>query len=254
MRPDESKAILRYFHLNELEECPADILDWPPVDFARKLRDLGYGKFASIGAPEDWLAKLAQGTGRFVPEDLLSLLLSRADAYRSDLGLDGNDVLEIPNATGVIGRRYGLALEIREPQVEHGVRAGTAFAAIVHKDRNAANVSVIVSDAETIIGTLDWVFVRPSTPSGPAFALLATREHSGGGAQLGYRIIGQPGRRDVFAFLFAKKPPLGAGWFGKDADPRLDKTRSEALRDAVEVARTTGSVTATRLVYDAVTA
>jgi hypothetical protein len=85
MSLNETAIILRYFRLDELPGCPTDILDWPPIDFARKLRDLRYGKFAGIGAPEDWLAKLAQGTGRFVPEDLLSLLLSRVDAYRSDL-------------------------------------------------------------------------------------------------------------------------------------------------------------------------
>ena len=244
-------AIVKYFKLNELDGCPNDILDWPPGDFARKLRELGYGKFVGAEAPGDWLSALTQGTGRFVPDELLSLLLSRGDAYRG-LGLEGDDIREIPNATGVIGRRYGLALEIREPQVEGAVRTGKAFAVLVHRDRSTNVVSVLVTNPDTIIGVLDWVFVRPVAPSGPAFALLAERECCDHGTQVGYRINGAPGRRDVFVFLFTKRPTLGAGWLGKDADSRLDKERSEALREAVEGARKTGAVTGTRFVYDAV--
>ena len=245
-------GIFRYFKLNELDGCPDDILDWAPADFARRLRELGYGKFVGGEAPGDWLSGLTQGTGRFVPEEVLSLLLSRGDAYRG-LGLEGDDIPEIPNATGVIGRRYGLALEIGDPQVE-AVRAGKAFAVLVHRDRSTKVVSVFVSNADTLIGLLDWVFVRSATPSGSSFALLAERERGGGGTQVGYRINGTPGRRDLFVFLFAKRPTLGTGWLGRDTEPRLDKERSEALRAAVEDARETGAVTGTRFVYDAVAA
>jgi len=238
------------------------ILSWPPARFHRELLRVGYGKYRSLNQVKDWLETLpVLEAGRFVPEELLTLL-TRTDSHRG-LGSPGDG--DIPSADGIIGQRYGLALEIEAGDVASAVQRGTAYALLVHCERHSEMLTVVVCDDSWLIRPLSWLFM-PLTEAdpededfdkkmlgrgAPIVALLAERQRDQVALRVGFEIIGNPGLRDIYLFLFANRPVLGDAWFGAKTGQVLKENMVKPLMDAISAAERQQGVKVGHIVYEA---
>jgi hypothetical protein len=253
LAPWEFETVAKFFKLNELKGFSANMLVLPHQEFQDTLIAMGFGKLAGPKG-DDWFHAMAQTTGSFVPEALLSLMQGTS-AYRG-LGLEGDETSEIPNATCQIGQRYGIALEVGEQAVAVALREGSAYGIMLHHDRLTRTTMVLTTDGPIKLGTMASIFVRPARPQEvtglPRVALLSEDAIQDGMPRVGFRVSGGPGRRDIFAFLFARRPKLGPGWHAGGAT--LDTVMSQNLKSAVEAAQAEVGITIRRIVYDAIPA
>ena len=240
------------------------ILSWKPARFHRELLRVGYGKYRSLNQTRDWLETLPLlEAGRFVPEELLTLL-ARTDSHRG-LGFSGDGDGDIPSAEGVIGKRYGLALEIEAGNVASAVQRGSAYVLFVHCERHSEMLTVVVCDDNWLIRPLSWLFV-PLTAAdpeaedfdeerigcgAPTVVLLAERERDQAALRIGFEIIGGPGLRDIYLFIFSDRPFLGDAWFGTKTGQILRADMTKPLMDAVSAAERQQGIKVGHIVYEA---
>jgi hypothetical protein len=249
-------------------------LRFDPAEFRRELVRVGYGMFESLDRTEEYLSTLAISQGFFLAEEFLLLLSGERGSYRS-FGGEKTEPPEIPAPRGVIGQRYGLALEIAGDAraVAKAVSKREAHCVLLHRDRSEGKLTVAGSGRDCIVGSIDRVFGASGDADDPDEAdgaaadhnlltnnvLVADRTTKNGVTRLGYLIGGDPGRRDVYVFLFTSPPRLGPLWqdvtIGTVVEPNIALALMEAVATFRRDAEESGSigVMVSHVVFDAVT-
>jgi hypothetical protein len=237
--PAEAEVVAKYFQFpNGL--APLDLFS-SPIQFRIKLMGVGYGLYRGLKEARDWLDKLPVTPGRFVPEEFLEQL-AREDNYRSSLGDQTDGLRDVPSASGQLGQRYGIAVEVSGGDVADAVLQGQAHAILVHVQRDIDHATVHFSREGDAIRAVSSLFSKPlardpdeyddveeSETAPPAIALLVNPEFAGAKKRLGFRIDGTPGLRDVYVFLFAMSPDPGPSWRGMRDGAELNAEMAKSL-------------------------
>jgi hypothetical protein len=243
---------VRTLELDQLgEEFPIDSFEIPPVQFESLLRRLRYG-WLQAEPVFDWLEGFDHHACSFVPEQAVRLLLV---PYRDSFGRAAPQNLEEADATGQLGRRYGILMHVDAGPVLDAVRQRAAAALIIHQDRATQALDMIVTDPTAGRGSMGVVAATAPQEPDPELAILDGLEaasHSSpcllAGNDGGYVISGVRGRRDVYVTLFVRSA-LSASLLEHSGPFGPNETR--ALRHAVEKALQARQVQAVRFVYDA---
>jgi len=243
---------VKTLELDELgEDFPIDSFDLPPVQFESLLRRLRYGWFQAEPV-FDWLEGFDHHACSFVPEQAVRLLLV---PYRDSFGRAAPQYLDEADATGQLGRRYGILMHVDTGPVLDAVRRRDATALIIHQDRATQALDLIVTDPAVGRGSMGLVAATASREPDPELAILDGLEEGShscpcllAGNDGGYVISGVRGRRDVYVTVFVRNALPDSllehsGPFGPN--------ETRALRHAVERALQSRQVQAVRFVYDA---
>jgi hypothetical protein len=239
MQPDDAETVAKYFRFPRGLEPLA--LFSPPMQFRLQLKRAAYGLYQPLKSGRDQMEDLPVTPGLFIPEELMQLL-SRTDSYRSSLGGQADGARDVPSASGEIGERYGIAVEVSGGPVAEAVRQGQAHAILVHVQRDVDQATVHFTRESDAIRPLSWLFAKPvprdpdeygdaDEPDAPpaALALLVNPQPVGPRRRLGYPIGGTPGLRDVYVFLFAMRPDPGPSWHGAKDGQELTDDMAKSL-------------------------
>ena len=238
LKPHEMDQLGEYFGFGKLGLANW-ILESEPAEFRRELARVGFGKYESMNRAQAYLEELPLLAGYFLPENFLMPLLGRGESYRG-FGVEGPESEEVPNASGFLGQRYGLALEVASGEVADAVRGGRAYALLLHQVRGSRDLTVAELGAKHLFSAGAPLFVR-AVASDPyldesevrTVAVLAEYSNEEGTPRAGYKIAGLPGRRDVYIFLFAEAPQLGDHWRGVGPDALVSPDMLQSLMNVI---------------------
>lgn len=243
---------IKTLELDQLgEDFPVDSFDLPPVQFESLLRRLRYG-WLQAEPVFDWLGTFDHHACSFVPEQAVKLLLS---AYRDSFGRAAPQYLEEADATGEIGRRYGILMHVEAGPVLDAVGEHRAVALIIHQDRTTQELDLIVTDPSAKRGSLEQIAAMAQPEPDPELAILDGLESATqsspcllAGLDGGYLISGTRGRRDVYVTVFVRSAVPAS--LLEHSGP-LGPNETRGLRHAVERASQKRQVQAVRFAYDA---
>lgn len=261
MAPREAEKLAKILGFEEHGLSPW-IFDYEPSHFRRELVRVGFGKYLALNRMEAFLGTFRVVPGTFLPEDALARLLI-ADGPNRNFGVD-DDGGETPSAIAVIGQRYGLALEVESRELVRAIQGHQAMVLLLHRDRARDELRIAEWSDRCIAALPESVYGRrpPKDPDdieveGRPTALIAPRlDHHDG--HFGYPVLGAPGRRDIYVFLFARKPNIGTEWRDAQKDQVVTPDMARRLMISIQGIEGVGDreghlgIQAGHVVYDAI--
>lgn len=220
------------------------------------LRTRQFGKYKGMSTVLEWIETVERQPCRLIDAETIVML---GVTYRS-FGRPVPVYSEPAESDAVIGRRYGVLVDIPPGPVLDAVRERKAAALVVHHDRVVDTWDVVPLDVAEAKATITELPESGPAKEDPMDRFLGpsgeSRSYSPcvlAGSNGGEMIEGNPGLRELYVFVFVaacmtnsirKAMVKGTHAFDSDFGHRL--------RYAVEQGSNDGTVVAMRTVYEAV--